>query len=184
MLLIPAIDLRGRPLRAAAAGRLRRRDRATTSSRAQLLARYRGLRRRLAARRRSRRRPRRQHRQSRDHRRASPPKPASNCRSAAACATPARSREMLDLGVARVVVGSAAVTKRGSGADLARSDFGAERIALAFDVRLDDDGHAARRDPWRGVSSRLLPLWDAVADFADIEPATRAVHRHRAATAL
>ena len=46
---------------------------------------------------------------------------------------------MLDLGVARVVIGSAAVTQ----VDRVRTwldHFGPERLTLAFDVRLDADG--------------------------------------------
>jgi phosphoribosylformimino-5-aminoimidazole carboxamide ribotide isomerase len=71
--------------------------------------------------------------------------------------------QMLELGAERVVVGSAALTE----ADEVRGwleRFGPERIALAFDVRLDDAGipHVVTHG-WRRQSS--LSLWDAVAGF-------------------
>jgi phosphoribosylformimino-5-aminoimidazole carboxamide ribotide isomerase len=74
---------------------------------------------------------------------------------------------MLNAGVGRAVIGSAAVTR----IDLVRTwldDFGAERVVLAFDVRLDQT-----RTPrvaihgWRKQSD--LCLWDAVENFADHE---------------
>lgn len=75
--------------------------------------------------------------------------------------------QMLDLGVSRVVVGSAALIK----ADQVRTwlkDFGTDRITLAFDVRLDETGTpCVATHAWRQQS--LLPLWDAVADFANFE---------------
>jgi phosphoribosylformimino-5-aminoimidazole carboxamide ribotide isomerase len=70
----------------------------------------------------------------------------------------------LALGVARVVIGSAAVTQ----ADTVRAwlrEFGPERVCLAFDVRIDESGtprvvtHA-----WREQST--LSLWEAVENFA------------------
>ena len=75
--------------------------------------------------------------------------------------------ELLNAGVARVVIGSLAVTR----VDLVRTwldDFGAERIVLAFDIRLDPT-----RTPrvaihgWRDQSQ--VSLWDAVENFADHE---------------
>jgi phosphoribosylformimino-5-aminoimidazole carboxamide ribotide isomerase len=71
---------------------------------------------------------------------------------------------MLAAGAARCVVGSAAVTR----IDAVRGwlqEFGAERIALAFDVRLDDTGapHVATHG-WREQSD--LTLWEAVANYA------------------
>ncbi len=78
--------------------------------------------------------------------------------------------QMLDMGVARVVVGSAAVTD----ADGVRAwirEFGRERVTLAFDVRLDDGGvPRVATHGWREQSQ--LSLWDAVEGFA----AQRLVH--------
>lgn len=72
--------------------------------------------------------------------------------------------QMLDLGVARVVVGSAAVTQ----VDQVRTwlkHFGPERMTLAFDVRLDQTGTPrVATHGWREQSE--LSLWDAVANFA------------------
>jgi phosphoribosylformimino-5-aminoimidazole carboxamide ribotide isomerase len=75
--------------------------------------------------------------------------------------------QMLELGAGRVVVGSAALTD----ADEVRGwleRFGPERIALAFDVRLDEAGipHVATHG-WRRQSS--LSLWDAVAGYSSAE---------------
>lgn len=71
--------------------------------------------------------------------------------------------QMLRLGVARVVVGSAAVTQP----DAVRGwlgRFGAERVALAFDVRLDESGvPCVATHGWREQSQ--LTLWSAVALF-------------------
>jgi phosphoribosylformimino-5-aminoimidazole carboxamide ribotide isomerase len=72
--------------------------------------------------------------------------------------------QMLDAGVARVVIGSAAVTQ----IDQVRNwleHFGAERVALAFDVRLDDGGtpHVATHG-WQRQST--LSLWGALQNFA------------------
>lgn len=71
--------------------------------------------------------------------------------------------QMLKLGVARVVVGSAAVTQP----DAVRGwlgRFGAERVALAFDVRLDESGvPCVATHGWREQSQ--LTLWSAVALF-------------------
>ncbi len=73
--------------------------------------------------------------------------------------------DLLMHGIARVVIGSAAVEKPGQVADWMHS-FGPERICLAFDVRLD-----AQRTPrlhthgWQHPTA--LSLWDAVATFTD-----------------
>ena len=71
---------------------------------------------------------------------------------------------MLDLGVARVVIGSAAVTRVATvSAWLDR--FGPERITLAFDVRLDDGGIArVATHGWQQQSD--LSLWSALENFA------------------
>jgi len=75
--------------------------------------------------------------------------------------------QMLDLGAARVVVGSAALIK----ADQVRTwldYFGPDRIALAFDVRLDEAGvPRVATHGWRQQSK--LSLWDAAASFANFE---------------
>ena len=72
--------------------------------------------------------------------------------------------EMLAIGVARVVVGSAAVTQT----DAVRAwirEFGADRVTLAFDVRLDAGGiPRVATHGWREQSQ--LSLWSAVEDFA------------------
>ncbi len=66
--------------------------------------------------------------------------------------------QMLDGGVARVVIGSAAVTQ----VEQVRSwleHFGAERVALAFDVRLDDGGTPrVATHGWQRQSE--LSLWE------------------------
>jgi phosphoribosylformimino-5-aminoimidazole carboxamide ribotide isomerase len=71
--------------------------------------------------------------------------------------------QMFDLGVARVVVGSAAVTQ----ADQVRTwlkHFGPERMTLAFDVRMDETGTPrVATHGWREQST--VSLWDAVAGF-------------------
>ncbi len=72
--------------------------------------------------------------------------------------------QMFDLGVARVVIGSAAI----SHVEQVRTwlaHFGPERMALAFDVRLDDAGvPRVQTHGWQRQSE--LSLWDAVASFA------------------
>jgi phosphoribosylformimino-5-aminoimidazole carboxamide ribotide isomerase len=70
---------------------------------------------------------------------------------------------MLQLGVDRVVVGSAALTQAEAvAAWLAR--FGTERVTLAFDVRLDDSGvPRVATHGWRQTS--VISVWDAVARF-------------------
>jgi phosphoribosylformimino-5-aminoimidazole carboxamide ribotide isomerase len=71
--------------------------------------------------------------------------------------------EVLELGVARVVIGSAAVTQ----IEQVRSwlgRFGPERIAVAFDVRLDAGGTpCVATHGWQRQSE--LSLWSAVANF-------------------
>ena len=73
--------------------------------------------------------------------------------------------QALDAGVARVVIGSAAVTQM----DQVRTwldDFGPERMVLAFDVRLDETGvPRVAIHGWREQSQ--TSLWEAVANFAD-----------------
>jgi phosphoribosylformimino-5-aminoimidazole carboxamide ribotide isomerase len=70
---------------------------------------------------------------------------------------------MLAIGASRVVVGSAAVTEPAAVSEwLAR--FGADRVTLAFDVRLDESGVArVATHGWRRQSQ--LALWDAVGAF-------------------
>jgi phosphoribosylformimino-5-aminoimidazole carboxamide ribotide isomerase len=73
--------------------------------------------------------------------------------------------QILNAGVGRVVIGSAAVTR----VDLVRTwldDFGPERVVLAFDVRLDPLGTPrVAIHGWREQSE--LSLWEAVENFAD-----------------
>jgi len=72
---------------------------------------------------------------------------------------------MLALGVGRVVIGSAAAERPDEVRGWFR-DFGAERLVLAFDVRLDEAGV-----PWlrtRGWTEDAgLSLWDAVDAYRD-----------------
>jgi phosphoribosylformimino-5-aminoimidazole carboxamide ribotide isomerase len=71
---------------------------------------------------------------------------------------------MLDLGAARVVVGSAAVTDPGE-VRTWLAYFGPERVALAFDVRLDAQGTPrVATHGWQQQST--VSLWDAVEQFA------------------
>jgi phosphoribosylformimino-5-aminoimidazole carboxamide ribotide isomerase len=76
--------------------------------------------------------------------------------------------QLLDLGVARAVIGSAAVTH----VEQVRawlSEFGPERITLAFDVRLDEGGTPrVATHGWQRQSD--LSLWSAVLNFADSRP--------------
>ncbi|HEV7985278.1 MAG TPA: 1-(5-phosphoribosyl)-5-[(5-phosphoribosylamino)methylideneamino] imidazole-4-carboxamide isomerase [Steroidobacteraceae bacterium] len=72
---------------------------------------------------------------------------------------------LLKLGVARVVVGSAAAERPAEVTGWLQR-HGPERICLAFDVRLDADGvPRVQTRGWRQATS--LSLWDAVAAFAD-----------------
>ena len=72
---------------------------------------------------------------------------------------------LLEAGVGRVVIGSAAITR----VEFVRAwlqDFGPERIVLAFDVRLDPVGTPrVAIHGWRDTSE--VSLWDAVAKFDD-----------------
>ncbi len=72
--------------------------------------------------------------------------------------------QMLGLGVARVVIGSAAVTQ----VDQVRGwldRFGPDRVTLAFDVRLDDAATPrVATHGWQRISE--LSLWSAVENFA------------------
>jgi phosphoribosylformimino-5-aminoimidazole carboxamide ribotide isomerase len=69
----------------------------------------------------------------------------------------------LDLGVARVVIGSAAVSHVEQ-VGIWLEHFGPERITLAFDVRLDDGGvPRVATHGWQRQSD--LSLWDALAHF-------------------
>jgi phosphoribosylformimino-5-aminoimidazole carboxamide ribotide isomerase len=72
---------------------------------------------------------------------------------------------MLELGVARAVVGSAAVTHVGQVRDWL-AHCGPEHITLAFDVRLDDAANpCVATHGWQRQSA--LSLWSAVDHFAD-----------------
>jgi phosphoribosylformimino-5-aminoimidazole carboxamide ribotide isomerase len=72
--------------------------------------------------------------------------------------------QMLELGAARVVIGSAAVTRAG---DVRHwlDHVGPERMTVAFDVRLDDGGvPRVATHGWQRQSD--LSLWSALDDFA------------------
>jgi phosphoribosylformimino-5-aminoimidazole carboxamide ribotide isomerase len=72
--------------------------------------------------------------------------------------------QMLELGAARVVIGSAAVTRAG---DVRHwlDQVGPERMTVAFDVRLDDGGvPRVATHGWQRQSD--LSLWSALDDFA------------------
>jgi phosphoribosylformimino-5-aminoimidazole carboxamide ribotide isomerase len=71
--------------------------------------------------------------------------------------------ELLELGVARVVVGSVAVTQPDEVASWLR-EFGPERVVLAFDVRLDDGG-TPRLATHGWERQTATSLWDAVERF-------------------
>lgn len=72
--------------------------------------------------------------------------------------------ELLALGVARVVVGSAAVEQPDEVAAWLR-DYGPERVCLAFDVRLDSTGvPQLQTRGWREATS--VSLFDAVERYA------------------
>jgi len=75
--------------------------------------------------------------------------------------------QMLDLGAARVVIGSAALTQ----VEQVRAwleHFGAERITLAFDVRLDERGTPrVATHGWQRQSE--LSLWRAMENYAGSE---------------
>ncbi len=83
-------------------------------------------------------------------------------------------KRLLDAGVARVVVGSAAVSEHAEVASWLR-EFGPDSIVLAFDVRLDDGGvPRLATHGWEHQTS--LSLWDAVGRFEPHGLAARAVH--------
>jgi phosphoribosylformimino-5-aminoimidazole carboxamide ribotide isomerase len=70
---------------------------------------------------------------------------------------------LLDAGVARVVVGSAAVSRPEEVASWLR-EFGTDRIVLAFDVRLDDaETPRLATHGWERQTTHSL--WDAVAGY-------------------
>ena len=71
--------------------------------------------------------------------------------------------ELLELGVARVVVGSVAVTQPDEVAAWLR-EFGADRIVLAFDVRLDE-GRTPRLATHGWARQTQTSLWDAVERY-------------------
>ena len=78
--------------------------------------------------------------------------------------TTAAVTQMLELGVARVVVGSAAVTHAGL-VQKWLEHFGCERLTLAFDVRHNADGlPCVTTHGWQQQSQ--LCLWSAVARFS------------------
>ena len=71
---------------------------------------------------------------------------------------------MLDAGVSRVVIGSLAVRQP----DLVKSfiaDFGAERIALALDVRVTEEAPFVAISGWTEDSG--MSLWDVAERFPD-----------------
>ena len=77
---------------------------------------------------------------------------------------PAHVARMFDAGVARVVIGSLAVTDP----DLVRrliADHGGERITLALDVNVVDGEPMVATRGWTQGSG--LPLWDVAARFPD-----------------
>ena len=79
-----------------------------------------------------------------------------------------RSREvasaMLDLGVRRLVIGSVAINQPQQVSGWLQ-DFGADRIVLAFDVRIDADG--TPRLTTHGWDAQTdTSLWDVTADYA------------------
>ena len=72
--------------------------------------------------------------------------------------------QTLDLGVARVVIGSAAITQVAEVRTWLER-VGAERMTLAFDVRLGDDGiPRVATHGWQRQSE--LPLWSALDNFS------------------
>jgi phosphoribosylformimino-5-aminoimidazole carboxamide ribotide isomerase len=74
-------------------------------------------------------------------------------------------QDVLDLGVARAVVGSTALTDPDEVRRWLRH-FGGGRIALAFDIRLDGAGTPCiATHGWSRQSA--VPLWDAVARFVE-----------------
>ncbi len=77
-------------------------------------------------------------------------------------------QEMLDAGVARAVVGSAAVTQVEQVEAWLRR-FGAERLTLAFDVCLDENGvPRVMTHGWQQQSAKSL--WEALEAFSASRP--------------
>lgn len=71
--------------------------------------------------------------------------------------------QMLDAGVARVVVGSAAVLQVAQVQTWLRA-FGSDRVTLAFDVRIDESGTPrVATHGWQQQSQ--VSLWDALAHY-------------------
>ena len=85
---------------------------------------------------------------------------------------------LLQLGVARVVVGSAAV-ERPEEVAAGCERYGPERHLPRLRRAHRRAGRAARCTRTAGGRPRAAALWDAVATFADQRPAACAVHRHR-----
>ena len=75
--------------------------------------------------------------------------------------------QMLEAGVSRVVIGSAAVTRVEDVKEWLDT-YGPERIVLAFDVRIDPGGEPrVAIHGW--LEQSTLSLWDAVANFVDFD---------------
>jgi phosphoribosylformimino-5-aminoimidazole carboxamide ribotide isomerase len=75
--------------------------------------------------------------------------------------------QMLDAGVARVVIGSAAVSQVEQVFEWLKA-FGVDRITLAFDVRIDASGTPrVATHGWQQASR--LSLWDALANYSRSE---------------
>ena len=72
---------------------------------------------------------------------------------------------MLAAGAARVVIGSLAVTVPGIVRELFET-FGAERITLAFDVRITGDEPIVATSGWTEASA--LSLWEAASRFPEV----------------
>jgi len=76
--------------------------------------------------------------------------------------SPSVIEKLLSAGVARVVIGSAAVERPAEVASWLKC-FGKERICLAFDVRMDADQPQVHTHGW--TRNRVLTLWDAIGAF-------------------
>jgi phosphoribosylformimino-5-aminoimidazole carboxamide ribotide isomerase len=72
--------------------------------------------------------------------------------------------EVLELGAQRVVIGSVAVTQPAEVQAWLR-EFGADRVVLAFDVRIDERDGTPRLTTHGWKAQTEASLWDAVADF-------------------
>ncbi len=158
-----------RPVRAAAARRFRQPRRAMSSMPARAAGALSHARRELAARRRSGRRSRRRRAIARSisnaDRSGSPRSARCACRWAAACATHASIDALLQLGVARVVIGSAAVERPDEVAAWLRALR--RRAALPRLRRAPGRGSGVPRVRTRGwQQATALSLWEAVAAFA------------------